>query len=187
MDIKYNENNILKLIKHSSTRERGYALLISRYSQMIYWQVRRMVLSHDDADDLVQEIFIKVFENIESFHNESKLSTWIYRIAYNHTINYIKSKSNRLSKNNSSFEQEMFENLQSDTLFNGDEIEIKLQKAMLALPAKQRAVFQMRYYDDLSFSQIAEITKTTQGALKASYHIAAKKIEELMLNEDFSI
>ena len=103
MDLNQNENNILKLIKHSSTRERGYKLLVSRYSQMIYWQVRRMVLSHDDADDLVQEIFIKIFENIESFHNESKLSTWIYRIAYNHTINYIKSKSNRLSKNNSSF------------------------------------------------------------------------------------
>lgn len=187
MDIKQNEDNILKLIKKSSTRDRGYSLLIDKYAEMVYWQVRRMVLSHEDADDLVQEIFIKVFENIETFHNESKLSTWIYRIAYNHTINYIKSKSNRLSKNNSSFEQEMFENLQSDTLFNGDEIEIKLQKAMLALPTKQRAVFQMRYYDELSFAQIAEITKTTQGALKASYHIAAKKIEELMLDEDFSI
>jgi RNA polymerase sigma-70 factor (ECF subfamily) len=154
---------------------------------MIYWQVRRMVISHEDADDLVQEIFIKVFENIESFHNESKLSTWIYRIAYNHTINHIKSKSTRLSKNNSSFEQEMFENLKSDSLFDGNEIELKLQKAMLSLPAKQRAVFQMRYYEELSFSQIAEITKTSEGALKASYHIAAKKIEEMMLNEDFSI
>lgn len=187
MEVKQSEEKILKLIKKSSTRERGYWLLVNKYTESVYWQVRRMVLSHDDADDLVQEIFIKVFENIESFHNESKLSTWIYRIAYNHTINYIKSKSNRLSKNNSCFEQEMFENLQSDALFDGDEIEVKLQKAMLALPAKQRAVFQMRYYDDLSFSQIAEITKTTQGALKASYHIAAKKIEELMLNEDFSL
>ena len=187
MDIKQNEDNILKLIKHSSTRERGYAILIKRYSQMIYWQVRRMVLSHEDADDLVQEIFIKVFENIESFNNESKLSTWIYRIAYNHTINYIKSKQNKQAKNNSSFEQEMFENIKSDSLFDGDEIELKLQKAMLSLPAKQRAVFQMRYYEELSFSQIAEITKTSEGALKASYHIATKKIEDLMLNEDFSI
>lgn len=185
MDIKDNENNILKLIKHSSTRERGYALLVNKYSQMVYWQVRRMVISHEDTDDLVQEIFIKVFENIEGFHNESKLSTWIYRIAYNHTINYLKSKANKISKNNSSFEQEMFENLKSDALFDGNEIELKLQKAILTLPIKQRAVFQMRYYDELSFSQIAEITKTTEGALKASYHIASKKIEELMLNEDF--
>jgi RNA polymerase sigma-70 factor (ECF subfamily) len=187
MDLKQNEDNILKLIKKSSTRDRGYSLLIDKYAEMVYWQVRRMVLSHEDADDLVQEIFIKVFENIESFHNESKLSTWIYRIAYNHTINHIKSKSTRLSKNNSSFEQEMFENLKSDSLFDGNEIELKLQKAMLSLPAKQRAVFQMRYYEEFSFSQIAEITKTSEGALKASYHIAAKKIEEMMLNEDFSI
>lgn len=187
MDLKQNEDNILKLIKKSSTRDRGYSLLIDKYAEMVYWQVRRMVLSHEDADDLVQEIFIKVFENIESFNNESKLSTWIYRIAYNHTINYIKSKQNKQAKNNSSLEQEMFENIKSDSLFDGDEIELKLQKAMLSLPAKQRAVFQMRYYDELSFAQIASITKTSEGALKASYHIAAKKIEEMMLNEDFSI
>ena len=103
MDIKQNEDNILKLIKKSSTRDRGYSLLIDKYAEMVYWQVRRMVLSHEDADDLVQEIFIKVFENIESFNNESKLSTWIYRIAYNHTINYIKSKQNKQAKNNSYF------------------------------------------------------------------------------------
>jgi RNA polymerase sigma-70 factor (ECF subfamily) len=184
MDLKQNEDNILKLIKKSSTRDRGYSLLIDKYAEMVYWQVRRMVLSHEDADDLVQEIFIKVFENIESFHNESKLSTWIYRIAYNHTINYIKSKTNKQNKYNTSFEQEAFENIKSDALFEGDKIELKLQKAMLELPAKQRAVFQMRYYDDLSFAQIAEITKTSEGALKASYHIAAKKIEDIMLKED---
>lgn len=184
MEVKQSEEKILKLIKKSSTRERGYWLLVNKYTESVYWQVRRMVLSHDDADDLVQEIFIKVFENIETFHNESKLSTWIYRIAYNHTINYIKSKTNKQNKNNTLFEQEAFENIKSDALFDGDKIELKLQKAMLELPAKQRAVFQMRYYDDLSFSQIAEITKTSEGALKASYHIAAKKIEDIMLKED---
>lgn len=183
MEVKQSEEKILKLIKKSSTRERGYWLLVNKYTESVYWQVRRMVLSHDDADDLVQEIFIKVFENIETFHNESKLSTWIYRIAYNHTINYIKSKTNKQNKYNTSFEQEAFENIKSDALFEGDKIELKLQKAMLELPAKQRAVFQMRYYDDLSFAQIAEITKTSEGALKASYHIAAKKIEDIMLKE----
>lgn len=178
------EINILKLIKNSSTRERGYSMLIAKYSEMVYWQVRRMVLSHEDTDDLVQEIFIKIFENIESFHSESKLSTWIYRIAYNHTINHLKSKTNKQNKNNISFEQEQFSNLKSDDLFDGDAVELKLQKAMLELPPKQRAVFQMRYYDELSFAQIAEITKTSEGALKASYHIASKKIEEIMLNEN---
>lgn len=184
MEVKQSEEKILKLIKKSSTREMGYWLLVNKYTESVYWQVRRMVLSHDDADDLVQEIFIKVFENIETFHNESKLSTWIYRIAYNHTINYIKSRTNKQNKYNTSFEQEAFENIKSDALFDGDKIELKLQKAMLELPAKQRAVFQMRYYDDLSFAQIAEITKTSEGALKASYHIAAKKIEDIMLKED---
>jgi RNA polymerase sigma-70 factor (ECF subfamily) len=185
MDIKHTEENILKLIKKTSTRERGYSLLIAKYSQTVYWQVRRMLFSHEEADDVVQEIFIKVFENIESFNKESKLSTWIYRIAYNQTINHIKSKATKQNRNNITFEQEVFENLKSDALFDGDEIELKLQKAMLQLPSKQRAVFQMRYYDDFSFSQIAQITKTSEGALKASYHIAAKKIEELMLQEDF--
>lgn len=184
MDIKHTEENILKLIKKSATREKGYSLLIAKYSQTIYWQVRRMLLSHEDTDDVVQEVFIKIFENIESFNKESKLSTWIYRIAYNHTINFIKSKASRQSKNNICFEQEAFENLQSDVLFNGDEVELRLQKAMLELPAKQRAVFQMRYYDELSFSEMASITKTSEGALKASYHIASKKIEELMLKEE---
>ncbi len=184
MDIMKNETHLLKMIKNPSTREKGYSLLINKYSETVYWQVRRMVLSHEDADDLVQEIFIKIFENIESFHQESKLYTWIYRIAYNHTINYIKSKTTRQTNNNISFEQEMFENLKADSMFNGDEIELKLQKAMLELPPKQRAVFQMRYYDDLSFSQIASITKTSEGALKASYHIASKKIEEIMLEEN---
>lgn len=178
------ETHLLKMIKNPSTRERGYAILINKYSESIYWQVRRMVLSHEDTNDLVQEIFIKIFENIESFHQESKISTWIYRITYNHTINYIKSKTNKEHKNNISFEQEMFENLKSDSLFNGDEVELKLQKAMLELPPKQRAVFQMRYYDELPFAQIASITKTSEGALKASYHIAAKKIEEMMLEEN---
>lgn len=184
MDINKTETHLLKMIKNPSTREKGYSLLISKYSEMVYWQVRRMVLSHEDADDLVQEIFIKIFENIESFNQESKLSTWIYRITYNHTINHIKSKTNRQLKNNIAFEQEVFENLKADTLFDGDKVELKLQKAMLELPVKQRAVFQMRYYDDLSFSQISAITKTSEGALKASYHIAAKKIEEIMLEEN---
>lgn len=184
MELKHTEENILKLIKKSATREKGYSLLISKYSQMIYWQVRRMLLSHEDTDDVVQEVFIKIFENIESFNNESKLSTWIYRIAYNQSINFLKSKASRQNKNNISFEQESFENLKADTLFDGDELELRLQKAMLELPAKQRAVFQMRYYYDLSFSEMASITKTSEGALKASYHIAAKKIEELMLKEE---
>ena len=174
------EAQILSLIKHKETKERGYGLLIKKYSQRVYWQVRRMVYDHDDANDLTQDIFIKVFENIENFNNSSKLSTWIYRIAYNHTLNFIKSKNRKISDASCSFEQKVLSKLASDSLFEGDRVEHLLQQAILSLPPKQRDVFQMRYYDELSFAQISQITKTTQGGLKASYHIAAKKIEEFV-------
>lgn len=172
------------MIKHKATRERGYAKLIAKYSQRVYWQIRRMVYSHEDSDDLTQEVFIKVFENIESFNSTSKLSTWIYRIAYNHTINFIKSKDRRMSKNNSGFEESIIDNLPSDVMFEAEKFNITLQKAILSLPPKQRAVFQMRYYDEMPFAQISQITKTSQGALKASYHIAAQKIEDYIKEHD---
>ena len=180
------EAEILSLIKHKATRERGYAKLIAKYSEKVYWQIRRMVYEHEDADDLTQEVFIKVFENIESFNSSSKLSTWIYRIAYNHTINFIKikSKSRRMSKNNTGFEESILDNLPSDIMFETEKFNLTLQKAILSLPPKQRAVFQMRYYDELTFAQISQITKTSQGALKASYHIAAQKIEDYIKEHD---
>lgn len=177
------ERHILSLIKNKKTREKGYALLISEFSGRIYWQIRRMVYSHEDTDDLVQEVFIKVFENIETFNKKSKLSTWIFSIAYNHTLNFLKSKTYRNSKKNSSFEQNVLSSLAEDGLFDADKATLALEKAVLSLPVKQRAVFQMRYYQDLSFAQIAQITKTSEGALKASYHIAAEKIEKLVLQE----
>ena len=178
------EAEILSLIKHKATRERGYVKLIAKYSEKVYWQIRRMVYEHEDADDLTQEVFIKVFENIESFNSSSKLSTWIYRIAYNHTINFIKSKSRRMSKNNTGFEESILDNLPSDIMFETEKFNLTLQKAILSLPPKQRAVFQMRYYDELPFAQISQITKTSQGALKASYHIAAQKIEDYIKEHD---
>ncbi len=178
------EAEILSLIKNKESRERGYKKLIDKYSQKVYWQIRRMVYSHQDTDDLTQEVFIRIFENIETFNHSSKLSTWIYRIAYNHTINFIKSKQHKLSKLNSEFEEDVISKLPADTMFNGDNIELTLQKAILTLPAKQRAVFQMRYYDEISFAEIAEITKTSEGALKASYHIAAQKIEDYIKAND---
>ncbi len=178
------EAEILSLIRNRQTRDQGYEKLIAKYSKTVYWQVRRMVYDHSDADDLTQEVFIKVFENIETFSSASKLSTWIYRIAYNHTINFLKSRKRHYADSHSDFEQSVIENLPSDSLFDADKITLCFEKALLSLPPKQRAVFQMRYYDELSFAQIADITKTSEGALKASYHIAAKKIEEQLKEED---
>ncbi len=178
------EAEILSLIRNRQTRDQGYEKLIAKYSKTVYWQVRRMVYDHSDADDLTQEVFIKVFENIETFSSASKLSTWIYRIAYNHTINFLKSRKRHYADSHSDFEHSVIGNLPSDPLFDADKITLCFEKALLSLPPKQRAVFQMRYYDELSFAQIADITKTSEGALKASYHIAAKKIEEQLKEED---
>ncbi len=171
---------ILSLIRNKQSREQGYQKLIAKFSARVYWQVRRMVYDHDDADDLTQEVFIKVFENIESFSRAAKLSTWIYRIAYNHTINFLKYKKRHSADNYPDFEQSVLNKLPSDTLFEADKITLALQKAILSLPAKQRAVFQMRYYDELPFAEISQITKTSEGALKASYHIAAEKVRDFV-------
>lgn len=181
------EAEILSQIRNAKTREQGYARLIEKYSQKIYWQIRRMVYDHDESDDLTQEIFIKIFENIESFQSASKLSTWIYRITYNHVLNHIKQKQKRLSDTDIDFESKVLAKLPSDPLFESDKIELTLQKAILTLPPKQRAVFQMRYYDELSFAQISQITKTSEGALKASYHIATEKIEEYVRNTELDV
>ncbi len=178
------EEEILSQIRRKQTREQGYKRLISLYSERVYWQVRRMVYNHSDADDITQEVFIKVFENIDNFTSASKLSTWIYKIAYNHTLNFIKFKKRHGGDSNTDFEESVLENLPSDALFEADKITLTLQKAILSLPPKQRAVFQMRYYDELSFAQIAQITKTSEGALKASYHIAAQKIENYIKESD---
>lgn len=181
------EDDILSQIRNPKTREQGYAKLIEKYSRRIYWQIRRMVYDHDESDDLTQEIFIKIFENIESFQSASKLSTWIYRITYNHVLNHIKQKQKRLSDADIDFESKVLAKLPSDPLFESDKIELTLQKAILTLPPKQRAVFQMRYYDELSFAQISQITKTSEGALKASYHIATEKIEEYVRNTELDV
>jgi RNA polymerase sigma-70 factor (ECF subfamily) len=178
------EAEILSQIRNAKTREQGYARLIEMYSRKIYWQIRRMVYDHEDSDDLTQEVFIKIFENIETFNSSSKLSTWIFRITYNHTLNFLKYKNKRVKEGGCDFESTVLANLPSDPLFDGNQVELTLQKAILSLPPKQRAVFQMRYYDDLSFAQISQITKTSEGALKASYHFAVEKIEQYVKIND---
>ncbi|MCH3923409.1 MAG: sigma-70 family RNA polymerase sigma factor [Bacteroidales bacterium] len=175
---------ILDLIKDKRTRERGYRLLINQTKEKMYWQIRRMVLSHNDTDDLIQEVYIKVFKHINHFHGNSCLSTWIYRISYNETINFLKSKENKKHQKNISLENNMIDSLTEDSLFDANEINIKFEKAILSLPSKQRAVFQMRYYEDIPFKEMEKITNTSESALKTSYHIAEKKIKDIMLEDN---
>lgn len=161
----------------------AFSQLVRLYQERLYWHIRKMVLNHDDANDLLQNTFMKAWSGIENFRGESQLSTWLYRIATNETITFLTSKKN-ITISLGEMEETMIRNLEADSYFNGDETQIKLQKAILSLPEKQRLVFNMRFYDDMPYEQMSEILDTSVGALKASYHHASKKVESYLLNED---
>ncbi len=150
------------------------------YQERVYWHVRKMVIDHEDADDITQEVFVKIWSKIDQFRGDSSLFTWVYRIATNQCLNFLKKKKRRSFFSLNDHTQELENKLEANPLISGDEIQIKLQKAIIKLPEKQRLVFNMKYYDELKFDEIAEITKTSVGALKASYHHAVKKIEEFV-------
>lgn len=155
-------------------------MLVRGYQQRVYWHVRKMVIDHDDADDLTQEIFIKVHRYIDTFREDAQLFTWIYRIATNECLTFLNKKKKRFFLPIGDVEGELTAKLDTASQISGDEIQLKLQKALLTLPVKQRLVFDMKYFEDLSYEEIAEITTTSVGALKASYHHAVKKIEEFL-------
>ncbi|HEX7015405.1 MAG TPA: RNA polymerase sigma factor [Cyclobacteriaceae bacterium] len=171
---------LLEKIRNPETRNYGFNLLVRAYQQKVYWHVRKMVIDHDDADDVTQEVFIKVHRNIDGFREDARLFTWIYRIATNECLNFIQRKRRRFFLPIGDVESELSGKLDTMSSLNGDEIQLKLQKALLTLPTRQRMVFNMKYFDDMTYEDISEITKTSVGALKASYHHAVKKIEEFL-------
>ena len=164
--------------------EQAFKLLVKDYHQRVYWQIRRMVLIHEDADDIAQNVFIKIYQNLNSFKNESKLSTWIFRITYNETINFIHKNAKEQNVSFEDYSMNIADDLSTDEYYTGDEIELKLQKSIASLPEKQRVVFMMKYYDEMKYEQISEISGTSVGALKASYHHAVTKIKEFLEDED---
>ena len=180
------DEEILEKFSSERTRNEAFNLLISKYQEKIYWHVRRLVIDHDDADDLVQEVFIKVWKNLEKFRSDSKLYTWIYRIATNESITFLNKKKQHNHTPLDEMPTELTDSLVESSYFNGDTVQKKLQQAILTLPEKQRLIFNMKYYDELKYEEISEILGTTVGALKASFHIAVKKIEVFMLNDDIS-
>ena len=149
----------------------------SEYKERLYWHIRRIVLNHDDADDVLQNTFIKVYKNIDNFKGESKLYSWMYRIATNESLTFLKQKSKKIGISDQELKDRMVDNLQADVYFEGSEIQLKLQKALATLPDKQKLVFTMKYYQEMKYSEISEVLETSEGALKASYHLAVKKIE----------
>ena len=157
---------------------------MEKYSERLYWQIRKMVLSHDDANDILQDVFIKAWTNIDNFRGESKLTTWLYRIAINESITFLNKKRNQ---NNVSVDDEnsfLLNTLESDEYFDGDEAQKLLQQAVLTLPDKQRLVFQMKYFDEMKYEEMSDILGTSVGALKASYHHAVKKIENFLTDSN---
>lgn len=174
------EKELLARLQDPEKRNYGFNLLVREYQQRIYWHIRKMVIDHDDADDLVQDVFIKVWNNLDTFREDSKLYTWIYRIATNECLNFLRKKKNKFFLPIHDVNSELSKKLDNSPHIDGDEIQMKLQKALLKLPDKQRMVFNMKYFDDMKYEEIAEITETSVGGLKASYHHAVKKIEELL-------
>jgi RNA polymerase sigma-70 factor (ECF subfamily) len=172
---------ILTLFRDEKTRNSALSHLIAKYQQRLYWHIRKIVIDHDDSDDVLQNTFIKVWKGLEGFKEESKLYTWIYRIATNEALSHLRQKQKIQVSSINPIEYQLSKSLESDTYFTGDEIQLKLQQAILTLPEKQRIVFNMRYYDETPYEQMSEILETSVGALKASYHIAAKKIEEFLV------
>ncbi|MCB0504568.1 MAG: sigma-70 family RNA polymerase sigma factor [Cyclobacteriaceae bacterium] len=176
------DSELIEKLKGEDTKNYAFNLLVRKYQERIYWHIRKMVIDHDDADDLVQEVFIKVWKYLDNFRGDSQLYTWIYRIATNECLSFLAKKKKRFFLPIVDVEKELSNHVDSGTNLSGDEIHLKLQKALLKLPDKQRLVFNMKYYDDMKYEDIAEITETSVGALKASYHHAVKKIEDILNN-----
>lgn len=179
----YNESEVLALLKNERTQRRAFELIVAQYSEQLYWQIRRMVLSHDDANDLLQNTFIKAWTNIDYFRAEAKLSTWLYRIALNECLTFLNKQHASVTLSIDAPEAMDIAKLESDSYFSGDTAQLMLQKALLTLPEKQRMVFNLKYYQDMKYEEMSEIFGTSVGALKASYHHAVKKIVNYLIGE----
>ena len=175
-----NDEELLALYRDPDTRRNAFNQIVRTYQQKVYWLVRKIVIDHDDANDITQEVFIKASGALENFRGDSKLYTWLFRIAHNESINFLKKKRRRYFVPINDVEGELADKLESDPLIGGDEIQLKLQKAILTLPEKQRLVFNMRYFEEMPYEDMSEVTGTSVGALKASYHWATKKIEDYL-------
>jgi RNA polymerase sigma-70 factor (ECF subfamily) len=177
------EEALVQELKQKESQAKAFEVLVNTYKERLYWHIRRIVLDHDDADDVLQNTFIKVYKNIDNFKGESKLYSWMYRIATNESLTFLKQKSRKMGISDEELKNRMVENLQSDVYFEGDEIQLKLQKALATLPDKQKLVFTMKYFQEMKYEEISEALETSVGALKSSYHLAVKKIEAY-LKED---
>lgn len=180
---QYTEDEIVEQLRDPARQRDAFARVVSLYGEKLYWQIRKMVLSHDDANDLLQNTFLKAWTNIDYFRGEAKLSTWLYKIAINECITFLNRQRNMNNVSIDDTDIFLLERLKGDEYFDGDEAQMKLQKAILTLPEKQRLVFTMKYFDEMKYEDMSEVLGTSVGALKASYHHAVKKVEGFLTKD----
>ena len=176
------DTDLLLQFREPATKEKAYTAIIKKYQEKLYWHIRRMVVSHDDTDDVLQNVFIRVWKGLENFHEDSQLYTWLYRVATNECLTFLEQQKKRAVVSLSDIEPALTEKIKADQNFDANKLEWKLQLAIQQLPEKQRVVFQLRYYDEMPYEEMSRVLDTSEGALKASYHHAVKKIEEYIKN-----
>jgi len=181
---EYSDDELLELFRNESTSNKAFSAIVAMYKERLYWHIRKIVIVHEDADDVLQNTFIKAWKGLDTFKGDSQLFTWLYRIATNESINFLKQKRNRQTTTLEDAEHILSDSLHYDMYFEGDELQRQLQKAILTLPEKQRIVFNMKYFDEMTYEDISEILGTSVGALKASYHHAVKKIKNWFESND---
>jgi RNA polymerase sigma-70 factor (ECF subfamily) len=177
---EFSDRELLDMFSQEDTRNYAFNLLVRQYQQRLYWHIRKMVIVHDDADDLLQNVFVKAFKALHGFREDSKIYTWLYKIATNECITFLNNKKKRYFLPLVDVEAQLSRHIENDPHLSGDRIQMKLQQAILTLPEKQRLVFNMKYFDEMKYEEMSEILGTSVGALKASYHHAVKKIEEFI-------
>jgi len=182
LEVVTDERTLLAAFREEATREQAFTQLIKLYQERLYWHIRRMVVEHEDTNDILQNVFIKVWKYLDGFREEANLYTWMYRIATNETMTWLDQRRRRATLSLSDHEGELSDRLEAQKGFDANKLEWKLQQAIRALPEKQRLVFSLRYYDEMPYEQMSAILDTSEGALKASYHHAVKKIEHFIKN-----
>lgn len=180
---QYSDKELLGLFRNGDNRNYAFNLLVRKYQKQVYWHIRRLVIDHDDTNDIAQNTFIKAYHNLDNFREDSQLFTWLYRIATNESLNFLKQKRNRFLIPLVDVEKQLSNSLKQDPYFKGDAIQQKLQAAILKLPEKQRVVFNMKYFEGIKYEEMSAILGTSVGALKASYHLAVKKIENILTGD----
>lgn len=178
------DKELLRQFRQAETKEKAFTAIVKKYQEKVYWHIRRMVINHSDADDVLQNVFIKVWNALDNFREDSLLYTWLYRIATNECLTFLDQQKKRTSVSWEDAEASLSNKIKADEAFDGKKLEWKLQLAIQQLPEKQRLVFNLRYYDEMPYEEMSRILETSEGALKASYHHAAKKIEEYIKNLD---